>query len=340
MKSMQFLLSFDKNEWEDNCDFLSELLKDIRKRYNRKIDFLVLFQDKNIPKYFLKIYFTIQERFLLNDNKENKSLFPIYFFNIILKLALNFNECQKIALHSKLIRFICEKYLFRDEFCFETAESFDEFYTFGNKRIQNWEISLPYLEIIIIMLRKYQKIQRKLKKLNISMKFIQRKDNVEHFLMTQQTYPYDTYILLYEISSYFYDGKNGNYFQINSTIFEIYCQGFLNTIGAAGYDDSFFIHILEFLERASIIDENSEIFLTGRFNLIKMFKAYSKSDKYITNILLNLTEKNCWEQLPNSDMFFLQATLMYKRVFGGPYDPKEKKVFNALKNISVFFNKH
>lgn len=185
MNFMQFFLTFEKSDWEDNTDILIDFLVEFERQHNETDKSFIIFKGKQIPRYFLKIYFTIQKRFLLSDKEEKQSMFPIWFFNGLFKMALDSREIQKIALKHKFLRFTVKKCLFREDFLVEIPIFICKSYNSNSgRRVMNiYEKFCFYLEMIVKLLRENTESHKQIKGLNkFLLDFVDKRDMVLEFL--------------------------------------------------------------------------------------------------------------------------------------------------------------
>lgn len=294
-------------------DFLRKFLQ--RDSFDDSI--LSLFQGGGvISKSILKIYFVIQERFLINDDKENRLMFPVYFFNQILNIVVKYNGMKKLAFKHKLMKFICLNCFFHEDFDFETHNSYIKSFEFGRYQIKKHDISILYLEIIDKILFSFPNADKQLKNLNIFMKFIEKKNYLQNFILQfKENNEFEMYILLYRIASLLSCEENSKYLEINSVLFDLFYRTIYDdTPHIFGYefDSSLCKKIIELLESASHINENIDVFLDKRNFISNIFRVNPLDCKpYISKILNVLICKNAFDRISPLDEFFDDIIFTY-----------------------------
>lgn len=337
MKYMQLFLTFDKITWEDNSLFLYAFLYEFNRKNQREDFVTTIFEDKDIPKYFLKIYLVINEQFLLNKNSQDKSMLPIYFFNQICHTAMDTIDLQSVSTKQNSVKFICQC-LFSRELNFTSIPSFLSYFTFSSVELSKFELVNFFVQIIEKILRNNSKAEKQLKKLNFAPFFLKKQLCIVEFLVNgcehgvklghfPEIFCFEIYFSFYIISIDVYNESALSCFNVDGRLikrlFEILIE---KNIG-----DYSTKHAFLFLEKVSKIDENSSIFLTERFSLLVLLRKYpSQSRVCITKIFYKFCEKNIWDAIEYDKKFFLKAINFYKNYFSKPFYPSEEYILTEF----------
>lgn len=328
-------IALDKQGWEDNIEIWADFLTDFERNFEISKGIRDIFEEKDISAYFLKIYLVIHEKFLLTNIKENKSTYPIYFINKILHFIIDCKRIKKISIKHKLIQFICKNGLLNDDFQMENIKLNGDSQYFGRYLISKHEIYFFWISTTTQFLRKCEKSHEQLRELNLFKKFIQRVNYVRSFMDNLSgNYPEEIFSFLYEISTYFYNGNNGKDLKLNKKILKIYYNKIMQLIMIHQYQLYFIDNALAFFTRASLVNENTHLFLENRDLFLSLCRTPVLRCQYYTlKLFLILSEKNCWKQLKMNDEFFKEAINTMMR-----YDSKDLKPLTA-KLIPIFMKR-
>lgn len=314
---------------------MEELILEFR-TYRIHLDDCFVIIKNEIPKYFLKIFIVIQEKFLLSDNQKNKSMFPIYFINKVFNMFIDFPELRKAAHKYELLQFLCKNCIFREEFSFKTFYSVDRNYQFGRNQRGKEEIYLPYLDIIQKIFRKYPESNKILFELTDAVKNFYLNLLIAGESLSNNSGLNFNFIqifpILYMITGFFTFGNLEKYLEIDFKIFELFTQHLftLQEIGQTG--DTLFPDILEFLETAALVEENIDVFLAGGPYFRAMLRYLKEeTQQSIENIIINLSKRKRWNNLSCRTQFFMWMKEIYEEQNGLPNSLKNKLLIDFLK---------